>query len=98
VNQTMKSGQLFDGKEPRVHKEIGKFQKIRSKSNKPPHPDTPIKWMPSLKNKVNNDDGEGKIKKQFLEEGGFAGFFLGRETLTYVPVRNSVFDIVREEN
>lgn len=54
--------------------------------------------MSGLENIVNNDDGEGKIKKQFLEESGFAGFFFGRKTLTDVPVRNSVFDIVRKKD
>ena len=89
MDQAMESGQLLNGEESCVHEEIGKLQKIRGKPNKPPHPNTPIEWMSGLENIVNNDDGEGKIKKQFLEESGFAGFFFGRKTLTDVPVRNS---------
>jgi hypothetical protein len=63
MDPSMKFGELFDGKETHVQKDIRELKKVGEKTNEPAQPDVPSKRMTGLKNEINYQDREGKIKE-----------------------------------
>jgi len=77
VTPAVKTGIGVEKRKPPAEEEIGELDKIGEESKKPTKPGTIINGrLAMLEEKISDNDGEGEVEKEFLEESGLFGFFL----------------------